>query len=438
MQISFVDIFNLGVFIAFTICYSYQLLYILEVLIRRHRDKKEAKTQHKFAVLIAARNEEKVIGNLLDSIEKQKYPKELVDVFVIADNCTDSTADIAREHGAFVVERYNTEQIGKGYALDYGYHYIQEHHGDAGYEAYMVFDADNVLDCHYIEAMNVTLDNGAAASTSYRNSKNFATNWISAGYGTWFIRESKFLSQARQDLNTSCAISGTGFFIRADVLDEKGGWPWHLLTEDIEFSIVSAIEERRIEYTPNAVLYDEQPTRFKDSWTQRERWAKGFYQVFGKYAKDLIKGIFTSSKGKKFACYDMLMTIAPGMLLTIITVIFNAVIVTMGLAGVMSTGMMVASSISSILFCVINYVAFMFVIGLITIFTEWDSFIATTPKKILYMFTFPMFMLTYIPIAIAALFRKPQWKPIEHLVDVKIDAIAPTKELNASTKEIPA
>ena len=209
------------------------------------------------------------------------------------------------------------------------------------------FDADNILDHGYIAAMNATLDRGAAASTSYRNSKNFSTNWISAGYGTWFIREAKFLSQARQDLNTSCAISGTGFFIRADVLDEAGGWPWHLLTEDIEFSIVSAINERRIEYTPDAVLYDEQPVKFKDSWTQRERWAKGFYQVFGKYAKDLIKGMFTASKGKRFACYDMFMTIAPGMLLTIITVIFNVIIVILGLLGRLSFPGMVTSVVSA-------------------------------------------------------------------------------------------
>ena len=426
-QLSFADIFNICVFVAFTVCYAYQLFYIVEVLWRRHRDERTASTNHKFAIMISARNEEKVIGNLLDSINKQDYPKDCFDIFVIADNCDDFTADISRRHGAIVIERHNTELVGKGYALDYGYHYIQEHYGDAGYEAYMVFDADNVLDRGYIAAMNVTLDHGAAASTSYRNSKNFSTNWISAGYGTWFIREAKFLSQARQDLGTSCAISGTGFFIRADVLEAAGGWKWHLLTEDIEFSVVSAINERRIEYTPNAVLYDEQPVRFKDSWTQRERWAKGFYQVFGKYAKDLIRGMFTSSKGKRFACYDMFMTIAPGMLLTIVTVIFNAAMLVMGAMGLMSLSYMGASSSFSLLFCLVNYTLFMFIIGIVTMFVEWDSFMAPTHKKLLYSFTFPLFMLTYIPIAIVALFKKPQWKPIDHSVSVTIENLEDKK-----------
>ena len=431
-HLSFADIFNISVFLVFTLCYAYQLFYIAEVMFRRHRDKFTAKENHKFAVMIAARNEEKVIGNLLDSIAKQDYPSELVDIFVIADNCTDSTADIARKHGAFVFERHNLDFVGKGYALDFGYKMIQQNYGNRGYEAYMVFDADNILDKGYIKAMNVTLDRGAAASTSYRNSKNFETNWISAGYGTWFIREAKFLSQARQDLNTSCAISGTGFFIRADVLDAEGGWKWHLLTEDIEFSIVSAIAGRRIWYTPDAVLYDEQPTKFKDSWTQRERWAKGFYQVFVKYWRSLIKGMFTSDKGKKFACYDMFMTIAPGMLLTIITVIFNLTIVILGLLGIMSADYMVSSSINSVMFCLLNYTAFMFIIGIITMFVEWESFMAPTYKKLIYSFTFPFFMLTYIPIAIVALFKQPQWKPIDHSVDISIESMDTKK---AASKE---
>ena len=215
-------------------------------------------------------------------------------------------------------------------------------------------------------------------------------------------------------------------------MDAAGGWKWHLLTEDIEFSIVSAINERRIWYTPDAVLYDEQPTKFKDSWNQRERWAKGFYQVFAKCVKDLRTGMFTSSKGKKFACYDMFMTIAPGMLLTIVTVIFNLIIVIMGAMGMMSADYMVSSSINSIAFCLLNYTAFMFIIGIITMFVEWESFMAPTYKKLVYSFTFPFFMLTYIPIAIVALFKQPQWKPIDHSVDISIDSMDTKK---ASHKE---
>ena len=115
-----------------------------------------------------------------------------------------------------------------------------------------------MLDVNYFREMNATFDAGAKASTSYRNSKNYDSYWISAGYAVWFLREAKFLNQARLMLNTSCAVSGTGFFIAADIIEKHGGWKWHLLTEDIEFSASSILDGVRISYTPTAILYDEQ------------------------------------------------------------------------------------------------------------------------------------------------------------------------------------
>ena len=423
VSLSFVDIFNFCVFIAFTCCYAYQLFYVFVTLTRKP-PVREAKKNHRYAVVISARNENAVIGDLIHSIRVQNYPQELIDIFVIADNCTDNTAAVAQEAGAIVFPRFNTEEIGKGYALDYGITCIREHYSQNKYEAYFVFDADNVLDVNYFREMNKVFDGGAIASTSYRNSKNYGSNWITAGYAVWFMREAKYLSQARLTLGTSCAVSGTGFFVSAKIIEEMGGWKFHLLTEDIEFSTHSIINGRRISYCPTAMLYDEQPLTFKDSWNQRFRWAKGFYQVFFHYGAGLVKGIFKNKKGYRFACYDMLMTIAPAMLLTIITIIFNAVIITLGVTGVMSTGAMVTSSLSSIFFCLFNYTVFMFMFGALTTFTEWDNIHSTTGKKIRYMFTFPFFMLTYIPIALVALVKKASWKPIQHSISVDVQEFA--------------
>ncbi|MGI6104594.1 MAG: glycosyltransferase family 2 protein [Raoultibacter sp.] len=422
-QISFVDIFNFCVFLTFTICYTYQIFYIF-VSLSRKAPVREAKKNHRYAVMISARNESAVIADLIHSIKVQNYPQELIDVFVIADNCDDNTADVAKDAGAIVFKRFNDKEIGKGYALDYGYNAIKEHYGSRGYEAFFVFDADNVLDVNYFSEMNKTFDSGAKASTSYRNSKNYDSNWISAGYATWFLREARFLNQSRLTLNTSCAISGTGFYIAADVLEKHGGWKWHLLTEDIEFSAQSIIDGIRISYTPGAVLYDEQPITFKDSWNQRFRWAKGFYQVFWHYAAKLAKGIFTNPKGARFACYDMLMTISPGMLLTIIAVFVNSTIIILSLTGVLSTGIALASSISSVIFCIFNYSVVMFVFGVLTTFTEWDNIHSTPAKKVRYMFTFPFFMLTYIPIALVALVKKCEWKPIKHTISVDVGELS--------------
>ncbi|MDO5329266.1 MAG: glycosyltransferase family 2 protein [Coriobacteriia bacterium] len=442
--VSFVDVFNLCIFIAFTVCYAYQLFYVLIGLTRKPR-KFEAKKQHKFACLISARNESAVIGDLLKSIKNQDYPSELVDVFVIADNCDDNTAEIALRECAFVIERFNKEMIGKGFALNYGINIIMRDClgidlGESvcgmakdgkilcpsgrklnnGYEAFFVFDADNVLDKNYIAEMNKVYDNGYTVATSYRNTKNFDSNWISSGYATWFLREARFLSQPRFCLNTSCAVSGTGFFFDVKIMKKTGGWQWFLLTEDIEFATNNIIHGNRIGYAPNAVLYDEQPVTFVDSWNQRFRWTRGFYQVFVHYGWQLLKGIFTNKKGHKFACYDMLMTIAPGLLITVIAILFNLVIIILGLCGVLSAGMVVAAALSSICFCLGNYILFMFVLGMITLFVEWYKVRAGVGTKIVSMFTFPFFMLTYLPIAIVAVFKRVGWKPIKHTINVDV------------------
>lgn len=433
-QMSFVDIFNTCVFIVFACCYLYQLIYVFIVLLNK-QPTFSADTDHKYAVLISARNESAVIADLIHSIRSQDYPQDKIDIFLCADNCTDDTAAIARDAGAIVYERHNLDEIGKGYALDFLLNHIWEDYPEGEHEAYFVFDADNVLDKNYFREMNKVFHSGAIASTSYRNSKNYDSNWISAGYAIWFLREAKFLSQARLLCNTSCAISGTGFFIAASVLKEAGGWKWHLLTEDIQFSAATIANGGRIAYCPTAILYDEQPITFRDAWNQRFRWAKGFYQVFWHYAPKLFLGIFTQKKGHKFACYDMLMTVSPAMLLTIITIAFNAIVVVLGLMGTLSLGTAVVSSLSSIFFCLFNYMLFMFMFGVLTTFVEWDSIHAEKGKKIKYMFTFPFFMITYIPIALWALVRPATWKPIKHTISVDATKFAGLADGSASDED---
>lgn len=406
---------NFIISVVFTLCYAYQFFYIFVGLLKKPKEY-SAKTQHRYAVVVSARNESSVIGNLIRSIRNQKYPEELVDIFVIADNCTDNTAEVAREAGAIVYERFNKELVGKGYALDWLFKIIKSDHADKNYEAFIIFDADNILDPNYIAEMNKVFDNGYRIITSYRNSKNFDGNWIAAGYSLWFLREARYLNNARMTLGTSCAISGTGFLVSADVIEENGGWIHHLLTEDIEFTTDSIIKGEKIGYCANAVLYDEQPTLFSQSYTQRLRWAKGFYQVFKNYGAKLVKGVFKGS----FSCFDMLMTISPAMLLTLLSIFVNVIAIPV---GIINHSPDLPLLIKTLAHTLVNFYGLFFLLGTITAITEWNQIHCSKAKRIGYLFTFPLFMLTYVPIAIVALFRKIEWKPISHSVSKTLDEI---------------
>jgi len=402
----------------FFISYSYQFFYVAVSLLST--TKPHSKTElHRFAVLIAARNEESVIGNLIDSIRAQNYPKEFVDIYVAADNCTDSTAMTAQSHGAEVYSRSDTGHIGKGYVLNFLLEQIGRNKPDIKYDAYLVLDADNVLSVDYITEMNKTFSDGYEVITSYRNSKNYGANWISAGYALWFLHEAKYLNQARMALGSSCAVSGTGFIFSDRVIKECGGWHFFLLTEDIEFTIHNVVKGRKIGYCPTAVLYDEQPTDFRQSWRQRLRWSRGYLQVFHRYGISLLSGICHGS----FSCYDMTMNIMPATLLTCLSLVINTS------ASIMNfyAGRDLSVLGKSVLETVINLCLTLFILGGITTATEWKNIYCPWYKKVIYTFTFPFFMMTYLPICIVSLFKDPSWQPIYHKCDVNLSQIKAAK-----------
>lgn len=402
------------------LCYSYQIFYSIVPFSLKPKKHRLPTKKSNIAILIAARNEEAVIGNLLDSINAQDYDKELLHPIVIADNCTDGTAQLARRHGATVFERFNKEKIGKGYALDYAIDNLRKSNIWESFDGVIVLDADNILKENFVTEMNKTFSDGYEAFTSYRNSKNYGDNWISAGYGLWYMRESKFLHYARMLLGSSAAISGTGFFVSRSLLDRFNGWKFYLLTEDIEFSVFSIINGVKIGCCINAELYDEQPVTFHQSYKQRLRWSKGFFQVWKKHGKELIHGIF---KHRKFAFFDMTMNIMPAF---IVTVILLGTSVTSVLFGIFGWG-----DPSPVIESLLGYISLtysvMFLMGLLTLISEWEHIHTSAGRKIGFLFLFPIFMYTYIPISLIALFKPVKWEQIHHTRAKNIDDVVGRK-----------
>lgn len=410
--------FIIGLF--FTVAYAYQIVYMVYVWIRGEVQLADAKKKHTYAFVIAAHNEEMVIGNLVRSIMQQKYDGE-IGCFVVADNCTDSTAEEARKAGAVAWERNDLVRKGKSWALDYAFGKILDEFGDK-YEGFFVMDADNIISPTYVEVMNKAFDAGYLVCTSYRNSKNFDSSWISSAYATWFLREARYLNNARMMLGTSCAISGSGWLVAASIVRGMHGRRFHTLTEDIQFSTFCCAHGIQIGFAP-AEFFDEQPVTFKASWIQRMRWTKGFYQVFFSYNKNLLHGIV---RDHRFASYDMLMTIAPAMLLTLLSVLVNGGYLVVGWLshGFFATRTEMLMCVGSLLMTFASIYVSFFLIGLITTISERSHIYAKKRWRLFTnLFTFPVFMLSYVPITVAALFMKVEWVPTKHDIAVTFDDV---------------
>ncbi len=367
----------------------------------------EAPMDMRYAVLISARNEEHVISNLIDCIHNQTYPTELIDIWLVADNCTDNTAQVVRNLGCHVIERHNTELVGKGYALTY----LLDHMIDSGladtYDAYFVFDADNKLDNHYFEEMNKAFHSGFKILTSYRNSVNLADNWVSSGSALWFIRESRFLNNSRMLFGSSCHVGGTGFMFSKEIMKRNRGWKFHLLTEDLEFTMDSVLHGDRVGYCGSAILYDEQPVTFAQSWRQRLRWSKGFLQVFRYYGPALIR---RAVRERDFSAVDFTLLLCPFTVLGVMRMVLGLLFAAFGFVSWQSQLSSLANWSGGIVLAVLGMMA----LAGLTIVVERKQIGATNQELLAYVMSFPIYMLSYVPISFQAIFSKAQWKPIEH------------------------
>ncbi len=402
----------------FVLCYAHQIFYVFYTLFKKPKTYPQTSRTNRYAVLICGRNEEGVIGYLLDSVKAQDYPAELVDVYVCADNCTDATAEVARAHGATVLERFNRELVGKGYALTELIALIYNTHGQDYYDGYFVVDADNLLDARFITEMDKCNCSGEnyGVIAGYRNSKNFDENWLSSGYSVWFLHEGKQLNNARSLLGVSGAVSGTGFMIHKDVLKRQGGWIHHLLIEDVEFSADNLTRGVKIGYCHDAILYDEQPVSFRQSWFQRLRWVKGYLQVLARYGGRIFKGIFR--KGG-FSCYDLLTNIGAAYL--VVPAAFMVNVVYLVLCLILEPASFPVALLTATGAFFMGYLA-MFFLSFFACITEKDRIRASAAKRVKAMFVFPFFMMSFVPIAMVAIFTpKVKWRPVQHRVKASVE-----------------
>ena len=295
----FLYLISMVLVVALTVIYCNQLFHMVTSIFLRKKTWPDARRRHAYACIIPANNEEVVIGDLIDSIQRQDYPQELLQVFVVADNCSDRTAEIARGKGVHVLVRDNPLEIGKSYALDYAFKRILSMDPAPGAEGYFIFDADNVLAPDYISQMNKVFDSGEEIVSGFRDSKNFSANWVSGVNSYMFLRESRQIHYSRAALGIGSFVSGTGFLIAEGLIRQAGGWPYRTLTEDIELSADYTARGGKIAYCTDAVFYDEQPCSLWDTIRQRLRWCRGIHQIFARRLalckKDVVAVVYPRS-----------------------------------------------------------------------------------------------------------------------------------------------
>lgn len=399
-------IINICLGAIFLLCYFYQIIYLFVAYIAGVKKYPDAEPK-RLAILIAARNEERVISNLIGSLMEQDYPRERFDVFVVADNCTDGTAKIAKQAGAIVYERFNNKEVGKGYALNYLIGEIETDFGADFYDAYIVFDADNTAEKNYLTEMNKAFSAGYDVVTSYRNASNYDTNWRSAGQGMYFLRDARVLNLARTRLGANNYVTGTGFLFSRELCKKYGGWPFHTLTEDGEFTMHNAVNGARCAYCNDAVFYDEQAVDAKTSWNQQRRWCRGGLQIFKLYLPRLTRGMFS----KNFlSCFDTASCLASAYFISMFAVLINTVATVILLATGTHPLEILAVVIPGILFAYFSLLIFSVPLTI----SEWDRIEGKRGKKILYAFTFPLFIFSFIPAAFVTIFKPAKWKKIEH------------------------
>ncbi len=404
-----------------TIFWLYQIMISLCSLVKIKDKPLKVNKNHRFMAIIPAHNEEAVVANLVESLKKQNYDKKLYDIYVIADNCTDNTANVAREAGAIVYERFDETKKTKGYALNW--FLKQKMEEEAPYDAFFVFDADNIVHPDFIKNMNKKLCQGEDVVQGYRDIKNPTDSWITAGYAIFYWTMHRFYHLARYNIGLSPLLNGTGFMVKFDVVKPQG-WDTVTLTEDIEFSLQRIIKGKRLGWATDAIVYDEQPVGFKQSWSQRSRWTVGHIQCIKEYTKQLA---IAAKENKTMMNFDGFLYIIGSIPMFIITLVLLATNFLMYAGSVMTE--------TELFINVLRYLVPTFLLPIVTALIVMVLDRRPIKPMAKGLACYPLFMGSWLLINFKCLFkRETNWEKINHVRNIKIGDVQESSKVEVVEK----
>ena len=368
------------------------------ILFCKRRERESSPACKRVAAIIPARNEALVIGKLVESLLRQDYPRELFDIYVAPNNCDDDTEDAARRAGAQILKIEGPIHT-KGDVLRQSFAQLSE---TGKYDAYCVFDADNLVNTTFFQSVNDALLDGCHVAQGFRDSKNPFDNWVSGSMSVFFWFMSVCYNESRSRLGINCHLNGTGFMVSDEAI-RTIGWDTHTLTEDLEFTALCALHGYKVGWMPNARIYDEQTTSFRVSCVQRRRWTSGSLQCMRRYVPRLI------SK-HTLATLDMSVLFL-GNLMCIIGIV-PAVGTALGLLP-----FFISHPWRILALVLLGAVYYLICCAGAALMYRTQGLLSR--RSLPGIFGFPFFLVSWMPInMIACLTPPPEWKEIRHVRDI--------------------
>lgn len=359
---------------------------------------------HRFAVLVFARDEERVIGSLIDTLTAQDYPRDRFEIFVTADHCRDDTAGVAAARGARVVVRTADGPTGKGAALNWFFGSVDL----SGFDACVVFDADNLVDPGFLAAMDRQLAAGRQVAVGYRTGKNPSSSWVSGASTAFWLTQSRFYHRPRAAWGLPCtSVGGTGFMFALDVLGEDG-WRTTTACEDIEFTLHQIAAGRHVAFAADAIIYDEQPLTLSQSLWQRYRWSVGSVQVMQQQLGTLLRA---GLRGRPSALDAALFII--GVPMGAASALLWLAWLGIGLASGIS---LAATALSVLVSAVTGYLV---MVGFAWLVVTLEH--ARWPGRTRALLGFPVWVFAWMVINVVVVFwRDPTWRVQPHTEDLSL------------------
>ena len=400
--------------ILITIISNYYLILSLFGIMKFSKKNKITDPTIRFAAVVAAHNEEQVISGIIESLKNVNYPSNLLDIFIIADNCSDNTASISRKMGVNVFERKDTSIKGKGYALKWMFEKIYKM--EKQYDSIAVFDADNLVSENFFIEMNDRFLQGAKVVQGYVDSKNPEDTWVTGAYSIAFWAANRFFQLARQNIKLSCQLNGTGFCVETQLLKDLG-WEADSLTEDLEFSCKMVLNGYRVDWCYEAVVYDEKPLKLMDSLRQRKRWMQGFADMFGKYFFKLLKKSIVNLDFRAFDCAMYVFQPFTVLIFAVAYILSFIISITAPVyTGIEAT---VNFNFMNLTLKILGIVQFVYT-PLVLLMDKKISF-----KIVISYLIYPLYTITWIPVTIAGIIdkNKKYWEKTVHTRNISIDEI---------------